>query len=66
MTARIFNVLMGVWLFASAFVLPQGQAGFESTAICGLFTSLSAALSSYDGRSRSIRWAARPSGITAS
>jgi hypothetical protein len=52
MTPRIFNILMGLWLFASAFVLPQGRAQFESTAICGLLTSVTAALSSYDGRSR--------------
>jgi hypothetical protein len=52
MTPRIFNILMGLWLFASAFVLPQGRVGFESTAICGLLTTVTAALSSYDSRSR--------------
>ena len=52
MTIRIFNVLMGLWLFASAFVLPQGRGAFTSTAICGLLTSLSASLTSYDRRLR--------------
>jgi hypothetical protein len=52
MTARIFNVLMGLWLFASAFVLPQGRAQLASTAICGALTVLFAAYTSYDVRSR--------------
>jgi hypothetical protein len=52
MTARIFNILMGLWLFASAFVLPQGRVALASTAICGVLTTLCAALSSYDHRSR--------------
>jgi hypothetical protein len=52
MTFRIFNVLMGVWLFASAFVLPQGRGQMASTAICGVLTVLFAAMTSYDRRSR--------------
>jgi hypothetical protein len=52
MTARIFNILMGLWLFVSAFVLPQGRAQFVSTAVCGVLATLFAALTSYDGRSR--------------
>jgi len=52
MTARIFNVLMGLWLFASAFVLPQGRAQAAVTAVCGALTALFAALTSYDPRSR--------------
>jgi len=52
MTTRIFNILMGVWLFASAFVLPQGRGQIASTAICGLLTILFSALTSYDLRSR--------------
>lgn len=52
MTARIFNILMGLWLFASAFILPQGRAGVVSTAICGALTVLFAALTSYNRRSR--------------
>ena len=52
MTARIFNILMGLWLFASAFVLPQGRAQIASTAICGALAALFAALTSYDRRSQ--------------
>ena len=52
MTARIFNILMGMWLFASAFVLPQGRGQLASTAICGVLTTLFAVLTSYDQRSR--------------
>jgi hypothetical protein len=52
MTARIFNILMGVWLFASAFVLPQGRVQFASTAVCGALTALFAVFTNYDLRSR--------------
>jgi hypothetical protein len=52
MTARIFNILMGLWLFASAFVLPQGQRQVAATAICGALTVLFTALTSYNRRSR--------------
>ena len=48
MTTRIFNILMGLWLFASAFVLPQGRGQFASTAICGALVAVFAALTSYD------------------
>ena len=82
MTTRIFNILMGLWLFASAFILPQGRGQVATTAICGALTVLFAALTSYDRRSRylseavgalvacwrslTIRWEARASGTTAS
>ena len=52
MTARIFNILMGMWLFVSAFILPQGRGQVASTAICGVLTTLFAVLTSYDQRSR--------------
>ena len=52
MTARIFNILMGLWLFVSAFALPQGRAQFASTAVCGVLATLFAVLTSYDSRSR--------------
>ena len=52
MTARIFNILMGLWLFASAFILPQGRGQWTSTAICGVLAALFAALTSYNLRSR--------------
>ena len=63
MTARIFNILMGLWLFASAFVLPQGRGQWTSTAICGALAALFAALTSYTaGRDTS----PRPSGRSSS
>jgi hypothetical protein len=52
MTARIFNILMGLWLFASAFVLPQSRVQFASTAICGALAAVFAAYTSYNRRSR--------------
>jgi hypothetical protein len=52
MTARIFNILMGLWLFVSAFVWPHGRAQIAFTAICGALTALFAALTSYNRRSR--------------
>ena len=52
MTTRIFNILMGLWLFASAFVLPQGRGQLASTAICGALAVVFTALTSYDRRSR--------------
>ena len=52
MTTRIFNILMGVWLFVSAFVLPQGRVQFASTALCGALTALFAVFTSYDLRAR--------------
>jgi hypothetical protein len=52
MTARIVNVLIGLWLFASAFILPQGRGQLASTAICGLLVTLTAALTSYEHRFR--------------
>jgi len=52
MTTRIFNILMGMWLFVSAFVLPQGRGQLAVTAICGVLTTLFAVLTTYDARSR--------------
>ena len=52
MTARIFNILMGLWLFASAFVWPHNRAQLVSTALCGVVAALFAALTSYNARSR--------------
>lgn len=52
MTARIFNILMGVWLFASAFILPQGRVQFASTALCGALAALFAAMTNFDLRAR--------------
>ena len=52
MTPRIFNMLMGLWLFVSAFVLPQSRGQFASTAICGALAAFFAAYTSYNRRSR--------------
>jgi hypothetical protein len=52
MTARITSILMGLWLFASAFILPQGRGQITTTAICGVLATLFAVLTSYDRRSR--------------
>src|SRR5688572_8349359 len=52
MTPRIFNIFMGLWLFASAFILPQSRGQLATTAICGALAVLFAALTSYDRRSR--------------
>jgi len=43
---------MGLWLFTSAFVLPQSRGQIASTAICGALTTLFAAFTNYDLRSR--------------
>ena len=52
MTARIFNLLMGVWLFVSAFIFSQGRVSFASTALCGALAALFAVFTNYDLRSR--------------
>ena len=52
MTERVFNILMGLWLFASAFILPQSRGQVASTAICGALVALFAALTSYNRRAR--------------
>jgi hypothetical protein len=52
MTARIFNILMGLWLFASAFIFPQARGQWASTAICGALVSLFAVVTSYNRRAR--------------
>jgi hypothetical protein len=52
MTTRIFIILTGLWLFASAFILPQGRVQLASTAICGALAALCAVLTSYDHRAR--------------
>ncbi|SRR6266496_162356 len=47
MTARIFNVLAGIWLFVSAFALPHGPGQLGYTAICGALTVLFAMLTTH-------------------
>jgi hypothetical protein len=47
MTARIFNVLMGGWLYLAAFLWPRSSREFVYTAGCGALTLLSALLSGY-------------------
>jgi hypothetical protein len=52
MTARIFSILMGLWLFVSAFIWPHSRAQIATTAICGALVAVFAALTSYNSRLR--------------
>jgi len=45
MTARIFNILMGTWLYLAAFLWPRTSREFVYTAACGALTLLFALLS---------------------
>ena len=47
MTARIFNVLMGGWLYLAAFFWPRNTREFVYTAGAGALTLLFALLSTY-------------------
>ena len=47
MTARIFNILMGAWLYLAAFLWPRSSREFVYTAACGALTLLFALLSTY-------------------
>jgi hypothetical protein len=49
MTARIFNVLIGTWLFLSAFAWPHSHGQFLATVICGAVTVLVSLASIYFG-----------------
>jgi heme A synthase len=40
MTARIFNVLIGVWLVVSAFAWPHSAAMTRYTVACGVLTAI--------------------------
>ena len=41
MTARIFNVLVGIWLIASSFAWGQGDVGLgRFTLVCGALTAV--------------------------
>ena len=52
MSARIFNVLIGTWLFLSAFGWPHSPAQGMTALICGALTLLSALASIYYPRVR--------------
>jgi hypothetical protein len=47
MTARIFNVLIGTWLFLSAFAWPHQSAQGFSALVCGVLTVLFALATIY-------------------
>jgi hypothetical protein len=47
MTARIFNVLIGTWLFLSAFMWPHHSAQGFAALVCGALTVLFALLTIY-------------------
>jgi hypothetical protein len=52
MTGRIFNVLIGTWLFLSAFGWPHSPAQGLTALICGALTLLTALASIYYPRVR--------------
>ena len=52
MTARIFNVLIGTWLFLSAFGWPHRPAQGMTALICGALTLLTALASIFYPRVR--------------
>ena len=47
MTARIFNVLLGTWLFLSAFAWPHQSAQGFTALVCGALTVFFALLTIY-------------------
>jgi threonine/homoserine efflux transporter RhtA len=47
MTTRIFNALIGMWLFVTAFMWPHGEAQGALTVICGVLTFVLAIASFY-------------------
>ena len=47
MTARIFNVLIGVWLVVSAFAWPHSRAMTNYTVVCGVLTAILAVATLY-------------------
>ena len=52
MTARIFNVLIGTWLIATAFAWGHGGAVATITLVCGALTAAIAIGSIFSGRLR--------------
>ena len=52
MSARIFNVLLGTWLFLSAFAWPHTTAQKMATVAAGVLTVLTALVSIYVPRVR--------------
>jgi hypothetical protein len=49
MTIRIFNALIGIWLFASAFMWPHAHAQFVVTVVAAILTFTLAILAMYTG-----------------
>jgi hypothetical protein len=47
MTIRIFNALIGIWLFATAFMWPHAQAEFVVTVVAAILTFALAILAMY-------------------
>jgi hypothetical protein len=52
MSARIVTVLIGTWLFLSAFAWPHSPAQGMTTLICGVLTVLSALVAIFQPRFR--------------
>ncbi|HLK91294.1 MAG TPA: hypothetical protein VKZ18_15460 [Polyangia bacterium] len=54
MTTRIFNALLGVWLFVTAFMWPHAHGQFSVTIIASILTFALAILSIYSAAARYI------------
>jgi lysylphosphatidylglycerol synthetase-like protein (DUF2156 family) len=52
MTTRIFNALIGVWLFATAFMWPHSQPEMTVTIVAAILTFALALLAIYTGAAR--------------
>jgi hypothetical protein len=52
MAARVLNVLIGTWLFLSAFAWPHGLMQGMAALVCGILTMLTALVSIYYPRVR--------------
>lgn len=52
MTTRIFNALIGVWLFATAFMWPHSHVEMTVTIVAAILTFALAILAIYTGTAR--------------
>jgi hypothetical protein len=52
MTTRIFNALLGVWLFVTAFMWPHSRAAFIVTVLAAILTFTLSILEIFSGVSR--------------
>jgi hypothetical protein len=47
MTPRIFNILLGTWLFLSSFAWPHSSPAFAAAIVCGALTVVLSLATSY-------------------